>query len=83
MTELTCEQLLQYLSDFIDNQLDQELNEAARRHLATCQNCKVVLNTTQKTITLAGETTQRTIPADRRQKLFADLEKSFLKSEKM
>ncbi|MDJ0756878.1 MAG: zf-HC2 domain-containing protein [Ardenticatenaceae bacterium] len=83
MKELTCEELLQYLSDFIDNQLDEALAEPALYHLATCQNCKVVLNTTQKTIDLMGETIRRSIPAGRRQRLFEDLEQTFLNSEKM
>lgn len=83
MKDLTCEELLHYLSDFIDNQLEEALSEPARHHLATCQNCRVVLDTTQKTIDLVGETIRRSIPAGRRQQLFNDLEQTFLNSEKM
>lgn len=76
--EMTCEELLQYLSDYIDQDLDEELMNSARRHLATCQNCKVVLDTTQKTIFLFREQSQQTIPMEKREKLFERLEQVFL-----
>ncbi len=79
--EFTCEDLLHYLSDYIDGELDEELSDAARRHLATCQNCKVVLNTTRRTIELAGTEVRRTIPAERRQNLYDQLQDAFLKRE--
>ena len=74
---MTCEELLQYLSDYIDNHLDEELTVAAREHLATCENCRVVLDTTQQTIFLFREQGRRTIPAGRRQRLFNQLQAAF------
>lgn len=35
---MTCEELLQYLSDYIDQNLDEELTAAAQAHLATCHH---------------------------------------------
>lgn len=78
---MTCEQLLQYLSDYIDQNLDEELTAAAQEHLATCQNCRVVLDTTQQTIFLFREQGKQTIPAGRRQKLFSQLQAAFLQSK--
>lgn len=78
---MTCEELLQYLSDYIDQNLDEELVDAAQEHLATCANCRVVLDTTQQTIFLFREQGQRTIPAARRQRLFEQLEAAFLQKE--
>lgn len=75
---MTCEELLAYLSDYIDNNLDEELIEEAQAHLATCRNCKVVLDTTQQTIFLFRAQGERQIPARRRQRLFQELEKAFL-----
>lgn len=75
---MTCEELLQYLSDYIDRNLDEELEAAAQEHLATCENCRVVLSTTEQTITLFRERGQRTIPAARRQRLFNQLQDLFL-----
>ena len=78
---MTCEELLQYLSDYIDQNLDEALTAAAQEHLATCPNCRVVLDTTQQTIFLFREQGQRTIPAGRRQRLFERLQEAFLAGE--
>ncbi len=81
MQEITCEALLQYLSDYIDNDLDEELSAVAQNHLASCHNCRVVLDSTQQTIFLFREQGQRTIPAQRRQRLFDQLQTAFLAKE--
>lgn len=78
---MKCEQLLQYLSDYIDQELDEELTSEAKDHLATCHNCRVVLDTTQQTIFLFREQGKRTIPAERRQRLFGQLQAAFLAKE--
>ena len=81
MKEITCEELLQYLSDYIDNDLDEELTAVAKDHLASCHNCRVVLDSTQQTIFLFREQGKRTIPAERRQRLFSQLQTAFLTKE--
>ncbi len=81
MQEITCEDLLQYLSDYIDNDLDEELTAVAQHHLASCHNCRVVLDSTQQTIFLFREQGKRTIPAERRQRLFGQLQAAFLAKE--
>ena len=78
---MECNELVQYLSDYIDQNLEEDLVEAAQEHLATCENCRVVLDTTQKTIFLYREQGKRTIPAGRRQRLFDQLQQTFLKKE--
>jgi len=76
--QLTCEQLLDYLSDYIDNNLSDELTQVAQDHLATCPNCRVVLNSTQKMILLYREQgKQREIPADRQHSLYDQLKTVF------
>lgn len=76
--QLSCEELLQYLSDYIDNNLSEELTAAAREHLATCHNCSVVLDSTQKAILLyRQQQLARTIPAERQQALFDQIAAAF------
>lgn len=77
---MNCDDLLNYLSDYIDNNLDDALVAEASDHLATCQNCRVVLDTTRHTITLYREQQPIRIPAARRQQLFSDLQAAFLAS---
>ena len=81
MQEITCDDLLQYLSDYIDDELDQELTEVAKHHLASCHNCRVVLDSTQQTIFLFREQGKRTIPAEPRKRLFDQLQVAFLTKE--
>jgi len=78
---MECNELVQYLSDYIDQNLEEDLVEAAQEHLATCENCRVVLDTTQKTIFLYRDKGKRTIPAERRQRLFDQLQQTFLNKE--
>lgn len=76
---MECAELVKYLSDYIDHNLDEELTAEAQAHLATCQNCRVVLDTTQQTIFLYRQHGERKIPAARRQHLFNRLQDAFLK----
>ncbi|MBZ0292248.1 MAG: zf-HC2 domain-containing protein [Anaerolineae bacterium] len=75
---MKCEELIEYLSDYIDNNLSEELTAAAREHLSTCHNCSVVLDSTQKMILLYREQEQkRSIPAERGRALYAQIEAAF------
>ncbi len=78
---MECHELILYLSDYVDQNLDEELDKAAQQHLATCQNCRVVLDTTQKTIFLYRQQGKKAIPAERRQRLFNQLEQAFLNKD--
>ena len=75
---MNCDALLVYLSEYLDNQLDTELTQAAHAHLATCQNCQIVLNTTQQVIFLGVGQHQRTIPLEQRRVLYEHLQEAFL-----
>ena len=73
---MNCEELVRYLSDYIDNNLDDALRADAEEHLRTCRNCHVVLDSTRKTILIYKEVGQQPIPASRREDLFARLQSS-------
>ena len=75
---MECEELVAYLSDYIDQNLDEALTAEAQAHLATCENCRVVLDTTQQTIFLYRQQGNRAIPAVRRKRLFSRLQAAFL-----
>lgn len=78
---MTCDELVSYLSDYIDQDLDNELTAAAQQHLATCQNCRVVLQTTRRVIQLGQEQYRAGIPTARRDHLFTRLRLAFLARE--
>ncbi len=53
MTERSsCQDLLQRLSAYIDNEASKAICEEIERHLAECDNCRIMLDTLRKTISL-------------------------------
>jgi anti-sigma factor RsiW len=72
--EHKCNQYLPGLSDFIDGELSPELCIELERHLAECERCRVVVNTTRKTIELyqSNQDINET-PADVKERLYKRL----------
>ena len=70
---INCEALLGSLSEYIDGDLAPELCQEIERHLAGCENCRVVLNTTRRTIDLLQDPDAQPVPDDVRERLFKRL----------
>ncbi len=71
----TCETLLGSLSDYIDGQLSEELCHEIEKHISECENCRIVVDTTRKTIDLVrvSNQTESGLPDDVRSRLFKRL----------
>ena len=70
-----CRHMLGALSDYVDGELASELCAELERHLQTCPNCTVVVNTLRKTVELYQETDEEdALPQAVRQRLFAKLD---------
>lgn len=71
-----CRQLLSYLSEFIDDELeDQQLCAEIEAHLDQCKDCQVVVDTMKKTITLYNQSADQTeLPSPVRRRLFQRLD---------
>lgn len=71
MNHTDCRHLLGSLSAYVDGDLEEEVCAEIERHLAECDNCRIVVDTLSKTIYLVHETAaQVTAPEDVRQRLF-------------
>jgi len=68
-----CQALLGTLSEYIDGELPTELCREIEKHLEGCDNCRVVLNTTKRTIDLVRVPVDEDVPADIRERLFKRL----------
>jgi len=69
-----CKELLGSLSSYIDGDLSPELCLELEKHLAGCDDCTVVLNTTKRTIDLEHSPLEKPdIPDDVRERLFKRL----------
>lgn len=78
---MNCDDMLRYLSDYIDQCLDEELAEAFRDHLNCCPNCRIVLDSTKKVILLYKTAGCPAIPISRRASLYDRLERALNQSQ--
>ena len=69
-----CQALLGTLSEYIDGELPAELCKEIEKHLEGCDNCRVVLNTTRRTIDLVQvPVAENPLPDEVRERLFKRL----------
>jgi anti-sigma factor RsiW len=73
---VTCQDLVRCLSDYIDGTLTPEDRAEAEAHLAECDKCHLVLDTTQCTILLYRAAESPGLDAPRREALLQRLEKA-------
>lgn len=66
---MNCKETLIQLSDFLDGDLDRALVEELKKHLTACDDCRVVVDTTRKTIRLYCNTEPIPLPKDVEQRL--------------
>lgn len=70
-----CHQLVHLLSDYVDGELDENLCQVLEEHMRGCENCRIVVDTLKKTISLYHtEETACGCPEDVRERLYRRLE---------
>jgi len=69
-----CQYLLADLSSYLDGEASAEVCAEIERHLADCENCRVVVDTLEKTVTLYHELPKPEMPDAVRQRLFRRLD---------
>jgi predicted anti-sigma-YlaC factor YlaD len=71
-----CKELLGSLSDYVDGSLGEQLCAEIKSHVAECENCRIVVDTLRRTVTLYHESAAEMVnlPADVRERLFRRLE---------
>ncbi len=52
---LTCKQVLAELSNYLDHEVGPELKRALDQHLAKCDRCSLMYDTTRRTLTIVSE----------------------------
>lgn len=66
---VSCQKVLQELSNYIDNDVDLDLRERIENHLKTCHRCSVVLDTTRKTVRIYSDEGVLEVPGGYSQRL--------------
>ncbi|MEW6405933.1 MAG: zf-HC2 domain-containing protein [Chloroflexota bacterium] len=70
-----CRELLGTISTYVDGSLQEDLCQELERHLAECENCRVVVDTMKKTISLYQTTAGGdVVPTGVRERLLKRLE---------
>lgn len=65
-----CHDLLDQLSDYVDGELEESLCVELEAHLAECPNCRIMVDTVRKTITLYRSQVPDRLPPDVEARLY-------------
>lgn len=66
---MVCKHVIRSLCEFLDGELAPDLARELERHLVRCEDCKVVVDTTRKTIEVYCNTEPLPLPDDVRERL--------------
>ncbi|HBX69361.1 MAG TPA: hypothetical protein DEH25_08240 [Chloroflexi bacterium] len=72
-----CHHLLSSLSDYVDGALEEQLCQEIERHVSGCEDCRIVIDTLEKTIYLyhtSAASEPPGVPEDVKERLFKRLD---------
>lgn len=70
-----CVKLLSSLSEYVDGSLEALICAEIEQHMSECENCRIVVDTLRKTVTLYQMTNEEPdMPEDVRERLFRRLD---------
>lgn len=69
-----CRDMLGDLSDYLDGQATEDICAEIERHMTNCEDCRIVVNTFEKTILLYRDLPQPALPDTARQRLYQALD---------
>jgi predicted anti-sigma-YlaC factor YlaD len=66
---VNCRSIVKELSNYLDEALDSSLKASIEKHLEHCDDCRVVVDTTKKTIQIFCNSEPAPLPEDTRLRL--------------
>lgn len=66
---MVCKEVIRKLSEYLDGELDPTLAQGLTRHLEHCDDCRIIVDTTRKTIEIYCKTDPMPLPDDVRERL--------------
>ena len=69
--DLTCHEVIDLLTDYVEDALPAQERRRVEAHLATCDGCTTYLEQVRKTIRLTGMLTEEQIPEEEKRRLLA------------
>jgi predicted anti-sigma-YlaC factor YlaD len=70
---MLCKEMLGSLSDYIDGDLEAQLCAEIAQHMAECGDCRIVVDTFGKTVSLYRQQGHEPVPQDAKERLYAVL----------
>ena len=77
---MNCQSLILELSNYLDGELDSQLLKELERHLANCPDCRMIADTTRKTIEIYCGSEPAPLPLDIRDRLHRALAEKLRRS---
>jgi predicted anti-sigma-YlaC factor YlaD len=74
MAHEECRALLVDLSDYLDGAAPEDLCLEIERHMAGCENCRIVVDTLRRTISLYRQMPPTAMPEEARERLYQTLD---------
>lgn len=68
---LICREVIELLTDYVEDALPAKERRRVEAHLATCDGCTTYLEQVRKTIRLTGMLTEEQIPEEEKRRLLA------------
>ena len=75
---LNCKKVLLEISNYLDGTLDEDLKRNIETHIRMCRHCKVVFDTTRRTIELYCDGKRFPLPDDVRTRLHESLRRKWM-----
>ena len=66
---LTCREVIELLSDYVEDALPTDKRRSVEEHLAGCDACTAYLDQMRETIRLSGMITEEQVPEEQKQAL--------------
>ena len=76
---MNCKEVVRQLSEYLDGELETGLAQALERHLAGCRDCRIIVDTTRKTIEIFCNSEPLPLPAPVHERLMKALAAKFSK----
>lgn len=79
---MNCKEVIRDLSDFIDGDLDASSKQELESHLKDCEECRLVVNQTKKTVEVFCDSEPVELPGEVRNRLHDALRRKLKDSQK-
>ena len=77
---MNCSKLIREISNYLDNDLDSALRQELEDHMGACPDCRIIIDTTRKTIEIYRGCEPYPIPQDLHDRLQQALRRHYQKS---